>query len=1084
VLGGTRTTHGMWVVLMLVATCSLALSASAGGDGTAPGGFLSENEAGLDAAAASAAAAATLPSGFQESIVFSGLTLPTAVRFASDGRVFVAEKSGLIQVFDSLSDTSPTTFADLRSEVDDYWDRGLLGLALDPSFPASPYVYVLYAYDAPIGGVAPVWNDACPTPPGPTTDGCVVSGRLARLTASGNSMTGSEQVLLNDWCQQFPSHSVGGLHFGADGALYVSGGDGASFINVDYGQYGGSAGSGVEFSNTVEGIANGTAISTTTGGGDDWTYVDANNNTITSDNAHAWHGTQAIKIAMNAVPSGIARVGTLFPQTVDIFGQVGLYRTANPKSGQLQVVVEFETPGVGLRGFVSINDTGHINVYDSAVTHSATMGTAIALNAWNRIEFHYHGDTETGSIEARLYSGDSTTPVDSVVTTANANTGPGATAVMFGQSYPIDGGASFWIDDPQVSSTGDSTPKNPCGDPPAGVGGSESPPSAEGGALRSQSLHRASGPALLNGTVLRVDPGTGNALPTNPLASSGDPNARRIVAEGLRNPFRFTIRPGTNDLWIGDVGWGTWEEINRQSTPTAGVANFGWPCYEGDAAQPGYQSAGLDVCNRVYAAGAVAPYYAYIQGGSVVSGDGCTTGSSSISGMAFYDGGTYPASYDGALFFADHARNCIWVMYPGPDGLPSAANRAVFVNAAAGPVDLQIGPGGDLFYVGFDDGTIRRIRYFAGNQPPIAQATASPTSGPAPLTVSFDGSGSADPDPGDTISYAWDLNGDGVYGDSTAQKPTHTYATPGTYSVRLRVTDSHGANGTSAAITISANNTPPVPVIDSPSSSLTWKVGDSIAFSGHASDAQDGTEPASRLTWTIILHHCPTNCHTHPIQTISGVASGSLSAPDHEYPSHLELQLTATDATGLSASASVNLNPQTVGLTFQSSPSGAQLTVGTFSGTAPFTRTVIVNSMNSLSAPNQSIGGSPYVFSSWSDGGAQTHTIRAPAAPATYTATLNKASSNQPPVSTATATPTSGPIPLTVKFDGSGSSDPDGDPITYSWDLNGDGVLGDSTLINPSYIYTKPGKVTVRLVVSDGRGGSSSATVDVQPRKK
>ena len=992
-LGGTRTTHGMWVVvLMLVATCSLALSASAGGDGTGPGGFLSDNAAGRDAAAGSAAAAATLPSGFQESIVFSGLTQPTAVRFASDGRVFVAEKSGLIKIFDSLSDTSPTTFADLRSEVNDYWDRGLLGLALDPSFPASPYVYALYAHDAPIGGNAPLWNDACPTPPGPTTDGCVVSGRLARLTASGNSMSGSEQVLLNDWCQQFPSHSVGDLHFGADGALYVSGGDGASFGNVDYGQYGGSAIGMPNFSNTVEGIPNGTTISTSTGGGDNWTDVTANNNSIVSDNTHAWHGTQAIKFTMNATPSGIARVGTVIPDAVDIDGQVGLYRTANPKPGQEQVVVEFETPGLAVRGFVSINDTGRIVVYDSAVTHSATMPTPIALNAWNRIEFHYHAGTASGSIEARLYSGDSATLVGSVVTTANANTGPSAGAVMFGQSYPVDGGASFWIDDPQLISTGsstpNSTPKNPCGDPPSGVGGTESPPNAEGGALRSLTLHRAAGPALLNGTVLRVDPATGNALPTNPLASSGDPNARRIVAEGLRNPFRFTIRPGTNDLWIGDVGWGTWEEINRQSTPTAGVANFGWPCYEGAAAEPGYQSAGLDVCNRVYSAGAVAPYFTYLHTGSVVSGDGCTTGSSSISGMAFYDGGSYPGSYDGALFFADHARNCIWVMYPGPDGLPSAANRAVFVNAAAGPVDLQIGPGGDLFYVGFDDGTIRRIQYFAGNQPPIAQATASPTSGNAPLTVSFDGSGSSDPDPGDTISYAWDLNGDGAYGDSTAQKPTHTYATPGTYSVRLRVTDSQGATGTSAAITISANNTPPVPVIDSPSSSLTWKVGDSIAFSGHASDAQDGTEPASRLTWTIILHHCPTNCHTHPIQTISGVASGSLSAPDHEYPSHLELQLTATDANGLSASASVNLNPQTVGLTFQSSPSGAQLTVGTFSGTAPFTRTVIVNSMNSLSAPNQSIGGSPYVFSSWSDGGAQTHTIRAPAAPATYTATL------------------------------------------------------------------------------------------------
>ena len=56
-----------------------------------------------------AARAATLPAGFQESIVFSGLTNPTAVRFAPDGRVFVAEKRGVIKVFDSLTDTTPTS---------------------------------------------------------------------------------------------------------------------------------------------------------------------------------------------------------------------------------------------------------------------------------------------------------------------------------------------------------------------------------------------------------------------------------------------------------------------------------------------------------------------------------------------------------------------------------------------------------------------------------------------------------------------------------------------------------------------------------------------------------------------------------------------------------------------------------------------------------------------------------------------------------------------------------------------------------------------------------------------------------------
>src|SRR5918912_3279705 len=145
-------------------------------------------------------AAATLPSGFQEKVVFSGLTAPTNVEFSKDGRVFVAEKSGLIKVFDNLSDTTPTTFADLRTKVHNFWDRGLLGLALDPNFPSNPYVYVLYTYDAAIGGTAPRWgtagatSDGCPTPPGATTDGCVVSGRLSRLTASGNVMSGTEQV--------------------------------------------------------------------------------------------------------------------------------------------------------------------------------------------------------------------------------------------------------------------------------------------------------------------------------------------------------------------------------------------------------------------------------------------------------------------------------------------------------------------------------------------------------------------------------------------------------------------------------------------------------------------------------------------------------------------------------------------------------------------------------------------------------------------------------------------------------------------------------------------------------------------------
>src|SRR5262249_18221453 len=170
--------------------------------------------------------AASAPPNFQVTPVFTGLKNPTDFQFAADGRIFVAEKAGTIKVFDSLTDTTPTIFADLSAEV--YKgpnDHGILGLALDPSFPTKPYVYVLYTYDAPIAGTAPRWNDVCPDPPGTNTNGCVVSGRLSRLQAAGDLMTGNEQVLIEAWCQQFTSHSIGTVAFGADGALYASAGE-------------------------------------------------------------------------------------------------------------------------------------------------------------------------------------------------------------------------------------------------------------------------------------------------------------------------------------------------------------------------------------------------------------------------------------------------------------------------------------------------------------------------------------------------------------------------------------------------------------------------------------------------------------------------------------------------------------------------------------------------------------------------------------------------------------------------------------------------------------------------------------------
>jgi glucose/arabinose dehydrogenase/PKD repeat protein len=718
--------------------------------------------------------AAALPPSVTDSVVKSGLNDPMAIRWAADGRVFIAEKAGRILVFDSLSDPTATVWADFRTRVHDFWDRGFMGMALDPQFPTRPFVYGLYAYDkAPNSAQVPRWGDQCPTPPGPQADGCVITGRLSRFDASGN-----EQVLIEDFCQQYPSHSVGSLAFGADGALYVSSGDGASFDFADYGQ--------------------------------------------------------------------------------------------------------------------------------------------------------------------------------------------------------------------------DGNPVNPCGDPPGGAGGSMTPPTAEGGALRSQDLRTSGDPAQLDGTILRVDPDTGAALPNNPNAGSSDANARRVVAYGLRNPFRITVRPGTNEVWAGDVGWTTWEEINRAPNPTGSVQNFGWPCYEGNGRNGGYDNLNLNVCENLYAAGAGAhatPYYTYNHSASVAAGDGCPTGGSSVSGLAFYPaGGSLGPAYADALFFSDYSRNCIWTMFRGANGLPDPATRQIFDNGADGPVELTVGPDRDLYYVALNTGTIHRFRGTFTNQVPTAVATANPSTGAVPLTVNFSGTQSSDPDVGDTLSYAWDLDGDGQFDDSTSATPSRTYTTAGTVTVRLQVTDNSGLTDTDA-VTISAG-TPPTATITTPSAGTTWRVDDTISFTGTASDALGNPLTGNSLAWRVNLEHCartnPSSCHTHTVQQFTG-SGGSFVAPNHEFPSHLELQFTATDGSGLTRTVTRRLDPLTVPITVQSTPAGAPITLGTETSAAPYTADVIQGSRQTLTAPaTTTIGGIPFLFGSWSDGGALSHDIIAGTTAATYSATFTQ----------------------------------------------------------------------------------------------
>ena len=208
-------------------------------------------------------------------------------------------------------------------------------------------------------------------------------------------------------------------------------------------------------------------------------------------------------------------------------------------------------------------------------------------------------------------------------------------------------------------------------------------------------------------------------------------------------------------------------------------------------------------------------------------------------------------------------------------------------------------------------------------------------------------------------------------------------------TVGLRVTDlSSGLIG-ATTIVVSPGSVAPTVTIDSPTSSLSWAVGNTIAFSGHAIHGGGHPIPASGLTWSLILHHCPSGCHTHLVQTFDAVASGSFAAPDHEYPSFLELQLTATDLAGLQASWSVSLQPKTVVLSFKSSPVGLALAVGTkATDRDTFQRDRdpgLGDHLDGLPGPNVEAA-TIRLREGWSDGGVQSHTITASTS-ATYTAT-------------------------------------------------------------------------------------------------
>jgi len=157
---------------------------------------------------ASFASAATVPAGFTDSVVAGGLTIPTAMALAPDGRVFVCEQSGALRVIKNGA-LLPTPF--LTVTVDSSGERGLLGVAFDPNFVSNQLVYIYYTATTPS-----------------------VHNRISRFTASGDvALAGSEVVLMDlPNLSAATNHNGGALHFGPDGTLFVAVGDNANGANA------------------------------------------------------------------------------------------------------------------------------------------------------------------------------------------------------------------------------------------------------------------------------------------------------------------------------------------------------------------------------------------------------------------------------------------------------------------------------------------------------------------------------------------------------------------------------------------------------------------------------------------------------------------------------------------------------------------------------------------------------------------------------------------------------------------------------------------------------------------------------------
>ena len=514
------------------------------------------------------------------------------------------------------------------------------------------------------------------------------------------------------------------------------------------------------------------------------------------------------------------------------------------------------------------------------------------------------------------------------------------------------------------------------------------------GAFRSQMADS------LAGKILRLDPETGNGVPSNPFYSAAAPRSAksRVWDLGLRNPFRMTLRPGTGShqvgdadpgvLYIGDVGFTDWESL---AVSRGSGENFGWPLFEGLNPDPGYnakETLNQDAPNPLGNGGSCPNFFKFEDlikqqtagtlsfpnpcdtsqqipvtvdvfehtraqlewqhgvnvthwgsfdgaGNAVTVNLGATYNGKTITGTPFagnsstggvwYTGNSFPAPYRNTYFAGDYGAN--WIrnfVFDANDNLQAVNN---FATGAGGVVALAVDPNsGDLYYISWAS-ALRKVSYEPTQ--PVALAAANPVYGSSPLTVSFVGSGSYDPQ-GLPLTYLWDF-GDGT--TSTQANPVKTYTVANgqiqNYVASLTVTDATALTA-QAYVQVSLNNTPPTVDITSPVDGGSYSVEQPTEVTLNAL-IDDGETPNAQLfcSWAVVLHH---NNHVHTEPAITSCNAAAYLSPvgcDGE-TYYYTTELTVTDPQGLSTTAVARLNPACEGTPTDNT---APATPGNLSGT-------------------------------------------------------------------------------------------------------------------------------------------------------